>query len=100
MPSFSTELTHKLGQEQAIERLKLFLDKVQEKYKDQVSNLEGEWTDHVLNFSFSTFGFSIKGTIEALEEAVKLEGSLPFAAIAFRGKIEQSIREQLEKVLA
>ena len=99
MPSFSAEIAHQLGQEQAIQRLKLFLEKVQEKYKDQVSNLEGQWTDHVLKFSFSTFGFSIKGSIEALEEEVKLEGSLPFAAVAFRGKIEQSIREQLEKVL-
>ena len=100
MPSFSADIAHQLGQEQSIERLKLFLEKVQEKYKDQLSNLEGQWTDHVLNFSFSTFGFSIKGSIEALEEEVKLVGSLPFAAVAFRGKIEQSIKEQLEKVLA
>lgn len=100
MPGFSTEVAHQLGRQEATERLKGFLDKVQEKYKDQVKNLEGEWEEHILTFSFRTFGFNISGKLTVEEELAKLEGKLPFAAVAFRGKIEKGIREQLEKTLA
>lgn len=100
MPGFSTEVPHQLGQQEATERLKGFLEKVQEKYKDQVKNLEGDWNEHTLTFSFRTFGFSISGTLTVEEELAKLDGKLPFAAVAFRGKIQEGIREQLEKTLA
>ena len=31
---------------------------------------------------------------------VVLQGSLPFAAMMFKGKIEQTVKEELEKALA
>jgi hypothetical protein len=37
-------------------------------------------------------------TVEPNE--VKLHGVLPFAAMMFKGKIEQTVREELEKLLA
>jgi hypothetical protein len=36
-------------------------------------------------------------TVEPNE--VKINGALPFAAMMFKGKIEQSVREELEKAL-
>ena len=99
MPGFSTEVPHTLGQEQATERLKGFVEKVRERYQDQVKDMEGEWSGHTLNVSFKTYGFAIKATVDVEEDAVKLNGQLPFAAVAFRGKIEQSISGELEKVL-
>lgn len=101
MPSFKAEVPHNLGQEQAKSRLTRFADRLRETYQSQVKNLEETWVDdNTLNFSFSTFGFSIKGTVNVLADLVKLEGNLPFAAVMFKGKIEKEIHSQLEKILA
>ena len=99
MPSFGSEVAHQLGQEAAIACLKTFLDRVRERYQDQVSKLDGEWKDHVLTFSLTTYGFTIDGTLTVEENNVTLSGTLPFAAVAFRGKIEKSISNELEKAL-
>jgi hypothetical protein len=100
MPSFNTEVPHALTQEQASERLRGLLEKVRQRYQDQVSNMKEEWQDNVLNFSFTTYGFSIGGALTVEPSVVKLNGNLPFAAVPFRGKIEQSIRSEIEKVLS
>ena len=100
MPGFGSEVGHQLGQEAAIERLKTFLDRVRELYKEQVSKLDGDWDANVLKFSLTTYGFTIDGVLTVEENLVTLSGNLPFAAIAFRGKIESSITAELEKALA
>ena len=71
--------------------MRAFLDQVRERYKDQVSELSGDWNDNVLTFGLTTFGFKISGTLTVEEEVAKLDGQLPFPAMAFRGKIEGGI---------
>ncbi len=100
MPGFSTDVPHTLGKEEATERLKTFLDKVKQRYQDQVSALDGNWADNVLNFSLTTYGFKIDGSLIVEDNVAKLSGNLPFAAVAFRGKIEKSIASELEKALS
>ena len=63
MPAFRTEVPHPLGQEAATERLKSFLDEVRNRYKDQVSSLEGDWDSNVLSFALTTYGFKIDGQL-------------------------------------
>jgi hypothetical protein len=99
MPGFRTEVRHPLGREAAAERLKSFLDQVAQRYKEQVSSLEGDWTDNVLAFTLTTYGFKIPGTLTVEDDVAVIEGQLPFAAVAFRGKIESSIKSALEKAL-
>ena len=99
MPAFNIDVPHSLGQEAAVEKLKSFLGNVQEKFKDQISAIDGEWTDNVLEFNFTTYGFSISGTMTVEEEVARMEGQLPFAAVAFRGTIQDSIRKEIEKTL-
>jgi hypothetical protein len=100
MPKMSISVPNPLGQEQAIERLKSFMPKIKERYQSQVSNLEESWTENTLNFGFSTFGFPIKGAIAVEPATVKLDGDIPFAAMMFKGKIEQEFKEALNKLLA
>lgn len=100
MPGFRIDVPHQLGQEAATERLRGFLDNVRERYQSQVSDLEESWSDDTLSYSFKTYGFKIKGAATVAAEVVTLQADLPFAAVAFKGKIEQSIREELEKILA
>jgi hypothetical protein len=100
MPKTSTTVSHTLGEAGAIARLNSFATKIKEEHKDRVSDLTEEWTGNVLNYGFTTFGFKIKGTLTATADQVKIDTDLPFAAVMFKGKIEQEIRDTLTKVLA
>jgi len=100
MPKMSVTVPHSLGLEQAVEKLKGFVPKIKEKYQGQVSNLEENWADNTLNFGFTTFGFPIKGAIAVEPSEVKLDGDLPFAAMMFKGKIEQEFKDALARLLA
>ena len=100
MPAFNVTVPHNLGKENAVERLKTFVQKITERYKDQVSKTEGNWVDNVLTFAMTTYGFTISGKLTVEDSEARLEGQLPFAALAFRGKIEQSIAGEISKALA
>jgi hypothetical protein len=100
MPAFQVNVPHALGQEEAVERLKVFLQKVAEHYKDQISKIEGNWVENVLTFAMTTYGFTISGTLTVDESSARIAGQLPFAALAFKGKIEKSIADELQKRLA
>ncbi len=100
MPSLSIKVPHSLSAEEATSRLKSFFEKLKERHADKMSNLEESWDGNRLAYAFSTFGFNIKGDMNVEPNEVAVNGTLPFAAMMFKGKIEQSVREELEKVLA
>ena len=100
MPSMTLAVPHQLGQEGATDRLKHFLEKVKRHYSGQVSDLSENWTDNLLQFGFTTYGFRIDGKLTVEPAQIVIDGQLPFAAMMFKGKIEQSIRSELTKLLA
>lgn len=100
MPSFRTEVPNPLSKDAAIEKLKGLLDTVSERYQGQVSDVQGEWNDNQLTFSMKTYGAAIKATLVVEEDKATLEGELPFAMLAFRGKFEQAFQQAIEKGLA
>ena len=100
MPALKMSFPHQLGRESAQERLQTRLEKLLDRYGDQVSNLRQSWKDNVLDFGFTTYGFGIQGNMTVEENEVRLDGQIPFAAMMFKGKIEQALREQMTKTLA
>jgi hypothetical protein len=99
MPSFNTEVANPVSKDQAVSQLKGLLEKVRARYQDQVSDMQESWNGDNLDFSFKAYGFTIKGVVTVAEEAVRVVGDLPFAAVMFRGKIEESIRSEIDKTL-
>jgi hypothetical protein len=99
MPKINVTVPHQLGQQAATERLHSFLGKLKEKHQDQVSNLQEDWTDNSLKFSFKSFGFQFQGTGSISDTDAKIDLDLPFAAMMFKGKIEGEIRDTLTRVL-
>jgi putative polyhydroxyalkanoic acid system protein len=99
MPSLKITVPHQLGQEEAVMRLKGFLAKVKERYQNQLSDLQETWTDNKLDFAFKTYGFTIKGSMVVEPADVLFEGQIPFAAMMFKGKIEQTLRDEITRVL-
>jgi hypothetical protein len=99
MPALTLSIPHHLSQQEATDRLKQFLGKVKERYGNQVSDLQETWTEHGLNFGFKTYGFNVQGQLAVAPSEVKIDGQLPFAAMMFKGKIEQAIRDELSRLL-
>ena len=99
MPRFAIEVPHQLGAETATDRIKQLLEKVKERYGSQVSNMQESWTDGGLDFQFTTYTFPIKGKLRVEPARVTIDGDLPFAAIMFKGRIEQTLRDELTKRL-
>jgi hypothetical protein len=100
MPALRMTFPHQLGRQVAQERLQTRLEKLLDRYGSQVSNLRQSWTDNVLDFGFTTYGFGVQGNVTVDENEVRVESQIPFAAMMFKGKIEQALREQFTKVLA
>ncbi|MEX2173102.1 MAG: polyhydroxyalkanoic acid system family protein [Pirellulaceae bacterium] len=100
MAGLNVSVPHGLGREAALTRVRSFLDGVQRDYAGEVSDVRGQWNENQLDFGFAARGFPIQGSLVVDDGAVHVSGPLPFAALLFRGKIEQTIRSELEKLLA
>lgn len=100
MPKLSFTIPHKLGQQEAQERLARAFQDYSERYQDKFSDLQSAWEGNRYTFSCKTFGFGIKGAIEVGETEATVNGDLPFAAMMFKGKIEQEVRDKLTRRLA
>jgi len=69
-------------------------------YGDQVSELSEEWDGNTLSFGFKAMGMKVSGTLGVEPSQVRLAADLPLAAMMFKGKIEQRVREELDGLLA
>jgi hypothetical protein len=99
VPKFRLEIPHTLTPEDARSRLERFVESLQAKFQDKVSDLEQSWNGNTLAFGFKTFGIKIAGAIAALENKLDVSGDIPFSAMMFKGKIENEIREQLGRLM-
>lgn len=99
MASFNVSVPHVIGREAALVRVQKFLDDMRQNYAAHISDVRGEWRENRLEFGFSATGLPVRGTLVVDDAAVHVTGPLPLAALFFRGRIEQTIRQELEKLL-
>ena len=99
MPKFGVRVPHTLTKDEARSRLGRFVELLQEKFANQVSDLQQSWEGDTLKFHFKTYGIPLDGGIDVTDNELNLAGDLPFAAMVFKGKIESQIREQLERIV-
>jgi hypothetical protein len=100
MPRLSLEVPHSLGQDEATSRLKEKFAAALAEHRDRVSDFQEQWQDHALSFSFRTMGVKIGGSLAVEPERVNFDLSLPFAAMLFRGAIEDRLRQEVTALLA
>ncbi len=100
MPSLKMSVPHQLGAAEAVERIKGLSEKLKTKHDGQFKDLEETWTDNALQVAMTTFGMKFKGLLTVEDDAVQIDGDLPFAAMMFKGRIESEVRDSLEKLLA
>ena len=100
MPSMTITVPHELTQDEAMSRIKNLLTEVKREHGDRVSDLRESWTDAGGEFSFKAMGFSLSGTLKVRPGEVEMKGNYPLAAMPFKGKIEQLVRDRATQLLA
>jgi hypothetical protein len=100
MPRVAVAATHRLGRDEARRRVKDRLGEVCDSYGNDVSELHEEWSQHTLSFVFKAVGLRVIGTIAVGDEDVRISVDLPFAAVLFKGLIEERIRSDLRSTLS
>ena len=100
MAKLNMAVSHRLTQDEAVTRVKTLLGEVKKQFADKITDLREEWDGNRGKFSFSAMGFSVSGTLTVKSSEVELSGNLPFAASFFKEKIESTIRERAETLLA
>jgi putative polyhydroxyalkanoate system protein len=100
VPKLSFSVPHSKGKDEVRSRLEAFADRVRAKYEGQVKDVKQSWDGDTLSFGFRTLGNNIEGRLTVEDDRLAVDGSLPFAAMMFKGKIESTIREELERLLA
>ena len=92
MPRYRTEVTHSLGQSEALARMRALAE-----YGRRTSGLKGEWSDNTLEFSLTVQGVSLTGTISVEPDVLKFDGRLPIVAMPFKGWINRALKKGLQQ---
>lgn len=100
MASLEMSIPHKLTREEARRRIQELLPKMKTDYGDQIKDLQEEWNGDTGLFSFSVMGFPVSGTLTINDASLDLDGTLPFAAAFFKGKIKSVIESKAQELLA
>ena len=99
MPSYGpVTVDHKCSVEDAVEQLRSFLGNLAQQ-NDQVKVEKESWEGSVLDFAFTYSGQKIEGRMTVAEDNVTVEGPLSFLLVAFKGRIEETIKQEICKVL-
>lgn len=89
---------HRLPKEEALRRLKDKLGRIPQ-YRRLISHPCEEWNHDVLAFRFTAVGMSVSGTLTVNDADVRVAAEIPFAAMLFKKKIDQSVRAELDALL-
>ena len=99
MPKIEINIPHELSQAEALTRIQNFLPELKAQHSDRIKDLEEKWNGNTGEFKFKVSGFKVSGTLQVGEDSVLINGELPFAALLFKGQIENSIREKAMELL-
>ena len=100
MPRMSITVPHSLSRDEALQRIQGLLTDLKTQYADRFDDLQESWSGYDGEFSLRAMGFTVPGTLSVQPSQVEMRGNLPFAVAPFKGRIEQTIRERAERLLA
>jgi len=101
MASFQTRYEHQQAPAAVTQKLRRFSEIISADLPTGVSEVSESWNnDGALEFAFKAMGMAVAGTMTVHEDHVLVEGTMPFAALPFRGAIESQICEHLSTALA
>jgi len=99
MPKLDIVVPHQLAESEALERIKGLLGQLKQEHSGSFTDLEEQWTDTGGRFSMKAMGMAVSGGLSVAPGQVQMKGNLPLAATPFKGRIEQIVRDRMERLL-
>jgi hypothetical protein len=97
--TIEVSIPHRLGREEACNRLKTGVERLQTQFGGQVAQIQHTWTGYRADFAFSAMGQGITGRMNVEEEAIKLSVDLPWILAVLSDKIRAKIETEGRKLL-
>jgi hypothetical protein len=94
MPKINVVVHHDLPENVAAERIRSMIPTLKQQFSGMVTDLNETWTGKKGQFSFKVKGMDVNGEIEVKENKVIVDGEIPLLALPFKGRIEDTIKEQ------
>jgi hypothetical protein len=92
-------IPHKLGQAEAIARLKRGLGRVRTDYSSFMTIDEETWVDNRVSFRMKAVGQTCSGTIDVREDHVRLEVILPWLLAKVAERLVPTIQKEATLML-
>ncbi len=100
MPSFKVNVPHTIERSEAVNKLKSFMESARKDSPVELTDVEENWdNDGNLKFAFSAMGFRIAGQMMTEGKQVSIKGDLPFAALPFRGALENQLESKIREAI-
>jgi len=91
----SITVSHELGREAAVARLRQGVDRIRDKLgMVKMQLVEESWTDNELSFGVAALGYTVRGTLTVEENLVRVEMMLPWLLAAFAEKLKIGVEKQ------
>lgn len=95
----SLAIPHKLGREEARRRIEGGMGQFTQQLGGAMNNFQQGWVEDRLNFSGEVMGQTITGAMEVLEDAVRMEVTLPGFLGLMAGKIKSKLHKEGQALL-
>jgi hypothetical protein len=92
-------IPHQLGRDAAVARLKTGLHTAHEKVGQFFALEQETWVENILHFRLAIMGQAVNGTMEVLDDHVRLEIVLPWLLAKIAGIVEPMIRKEATLLL-
>ena len=100
MAKFNIVVVHESQREVVVSRLQEFSQRLRDDMPVEVTDVSESWDDEGnLEFAFQALGFSVSGTMMTCDVQVHVTGKMPFAALPFRGAIENQVAEKIREAI-
>ncbi len=91
----SVTISHDLGRQGAIDRLRGGLDRVRDRMgMVKMQLVEERWEGDSLHFGVAALGQTVRGRLDVAEDQVRVEVALPWLLAAFAEKIKLGVEKQ------
>ncbi len=100
MPNIQLSVPHKLGQDEAKQRITKLIAESREKFGDKVKDVQESWMGNVDTFSFKAMGFAINGQLDVQPSTLIIDINFPWAVLPFKGRLQNEILKHAQELLA